>query len=153
MPKSKEPIPPLAANEVSRLDYVDDSKNYYVTIQMGSQRSWREWDGQPRAVQPTGNGGFARVHDPLVHRDIGPFSGRTVNGLISHHNEWLKDYNHREKSKWSGHLDRQLLVLATDETTDIPEELKSESRTAASLAGMVEAIVEKKITTVLGAGV
>lgn len=153
MSKAKAPIPPLAANEVTRLEFVDDNKNYYVTLQMGSKRSWRNWEGQPRKIEPSNSGGFARVHNPVVFEHIGPFSGRITNGLISHHNEWLKDYNHREKNKWSGHLDRQLLVLETEETADIPDELKSQSNAAASLAGMVGAIVDQKLTAVLGTGV
>lgn len=153
MAKASASIPTVVqADEAERLDYVDDKKNYYVTLQMGGKRSWRAWAGKHRQAKPLPTGGTEWVHDPVLHQSIGPFPGRIVNGLIGEHNEWVKDFTRRKEGSWSGHLDRQLLVLDTEETSDIPDELKKDFGSLNSFMGAFEAIVQQKIAETIGAG-
>ncbi len=137
----------VKAEDVKELPYVDESKFYYVDLQFGSQASWRIYQGRPRAVIPRGNGTYEAVHDPKIERHVGPLSGSETNGLIAGHNDWLKSYKRRKDSDYRGQADRQLLVLGTEETNNVPRSLSAPGMVPIS---MVERIVEEKLQAALG---
>jgi len=132
--KISKTVSALKAQDVKPLEPVDNKGNYYVSLQFGALRSWREYSGQSRKEVRKLDGTIDAVHRPKVYERIGPFDGRTVNGLISSHNGWVKDYLEKRDGKSAGFVDRQKLVLdveVTDETpkgtaTMVPVELLSQ---------------------------
>jgi len=147
---------PIAADDAERLDYVEDGKNYYVTLQMGGNASWDKYTGKKRFRQALPNGmSVVPDYEPTLHHRVGPYSGSIVNGLISTHNEWVADYNRkqgRNGEKWAGHVDRQFLVLATEETNDLPESARRSTNSLNAFQSMIEGIVQKQVSDVLGTG-
>lgn len=144
---------PLSADSIERLDYVPEDSNYYVTLQLGSRQSWGRYSGQPRKIVGSGKDAVG-IHNPKVV-EAGPVTGKVANGLISHHNEWLYDYQtrsqrHGEKTNWPGHLDRQLVVLKTQKTTDLPPSTANDTHGVAALHGLMEAVAQKAVSEVLG---
>lgn len=147
--KESEETVALKAEDVQILDYVDDEKFYYIDLQFGADASWRTWSGKPRRVQNRPDGNFDNIHDPKVVRNIGPFSGDIVNGHISGHNDWLKRHRARREKDFAGQLDRQILVLRTEETQDIPKESRAQSGMVP--IGMIQSVVKDQMEALMGA--
>jgi hypothetical protein len=142
---------PLSAEDISVLEYVDPQNFYFVDLQFGAKASWRTWQGRPRTVAPDGKGGFTHTHDPKVEHKCGPFSGKIVNGLISTHNDWLAKHRRRRDSDYSGQLDRQIVVLKTEQTDSIPQTKASEGMVPVSLLErLIKSAVEEQLTALTG---
>lgn len=156
MPKQPSIPQPIASDDAERLDYVADGKNYFVTLQMGGNASWGKYTGKKRFRQHLPNGMTATpAYEPVVHHRIGPYTGHIVNGLISSHNEWVADYNRkqgRDGEKWKGQVDRQLLVLETEETNELPAETRRATSSLNAFQSMIEGIVKQQVSDVLGTG-
>lgn len=114
---TKQAATALTADEVQQLEFVDDDKAYYVTLQIGANVRWREHGGGKWRRDTTFSSDDAAekqfIHDAQLHQRVGPYSGRIVNGLIAGHNRW-KELNTARKN--GGEVQRQLVVLATEET-------------------------------------
>lgn len=138
---------PIIAADVRELEYVDDDKSYYVTLQLGESCQWRKFAGGRWVVDTENrssdsNKKFYR-HVPAIYERAGPFVGLTVNGLISKHNQWRKLNASHNKG---GEIQRQLLVLATEETTD-PAADPSHSEPA--MGRMIRSIVRETVCAVM----
>jgi hypothetical protein len=134
---------PLAAEDATKLPYVDQDKFYLVDLQFGSMASWRDWQGQPRKASVNPEGGVDRTHNPKVIPNLGAFSGDIVNGLIAKHNDWILHYSRRREKDIRGHLDRQILVLNVVETDSIPKD--SGAKSGMIPVGMVQAYIKSQI--------
>jgi hypothetical protein len=137
---------PITVGKVPELTYVDDDKSYYLTLQIGHGTRWRkygggQWKQDPNLSQDAKE--KVMVHHPAIHERCGPFSGPCVNGLIALHNKWR--LRNREKAT-GGEIQRQLLVLATEETVDQPIDAAAGGM---RMAAMIRAIVKETVTAVM----
>lgn len=104
-------IPLIKATELSFVE--EDGRHYSLTLQLGSKIRWREfgggdWKRDPALDQPMTNPpkiGY-RQH-PQCH-EVRHVPARTLNGLISSHNEWL--IQNRDKVLPQGDVRRMILV-------------------------------------------
>lgn len=147
----QEPAPPkpVMAKEAKRMALVDPSKNYRMTIQLGTRRRFRnfgpgkfdgvktEFDERNRAPVVT----FTYV--PAIH-DIGTVLGATANGLITAHNAWI-DAN-EAKGTAEGTLNRQLLVLSVTESKEQPVDKPVTLQLDASTIALIAAESAKTVT-------
>lgn len=147
--KESEETVALAVEDIKPLEYVDPEKFYYIDLQFGQEASWRTWSGKPRRIQNRPDGGFNHVHDPKVERNLGPFCGDIVNGHISGHNDWIKAHRARREKDFRGQLDRQIIVLRTQETDNIPKESRAQGGMIP--IGMVQSIVKDQMEALMGA--
>lgn len=93
-------------------DYVDDTKFFTLTLQLGSGIRWREfgpgaWHFDPDYDTTPGDKTGKRQH-PAIYENIGPFPGTIVNGLVETMNQWVQD-NINEVTP-AGLINRQLVV-------------------------------------------
>tara|TARA_R110000824_G_scaffold172833_3_gene350807 strand:+ start:6162 stop:6620 length:459 start_codon:yes stop_codon:yes gene_type:complete len=146
--KESEETVALAVEDIKPLEYVDPEKFYYIDLQLGQSASWRTWSGKSRKVLNRPDGSFDHVHDPKVVRGIGPFCGDIVNGHISGHNDWLKRHRARREKDYRGQLDRQIIVLKTEETNNIPKESRSQSGMVP--IGMIQSVVKDQMEALMG---
>lgn len=141
----------LSVEDITELEYVDQQKFYFVDLQFGSKASWRDWQGQPRIVAPLAGGGFSHTHNPKVEHGLGPFPGKIVNGLISSHNDWLKKHRRRKDNDYAGQVDRQMIVLKTEETEKLPASLAADGVVPISMIErLVESAVQEQMSALTG---
>lgn len=141
-------LKPLEANKFQpiELSTVNRKQNYYIALQFGSMARWRKYSGRPRKVQATATPGKVdRIHDPKVVYVEEPLSGKEVQGLIQSHNDWIELNRMKNHDDWRGHVDRQIMVLAFEPTTDLPPELKNKKVDGDFLVGIVNALVQKQL--------
>lgn len=147
MPRGvKKSNEPLMVRDATFLDYVEPSKVYRAVIQVGQSTQWRRHKGgrwetvdDKSAVGPNGEPARKVVHIPAIH-ETEPISGKTLNGLIAKHNQWLKD-NHSQNKR--GLISKQLLVLSHTETDEDPVDLPPGQR---GLSVRDRAIIEQIAT-------
>lgn len=137
----------VLAADVRELEYVDDEKAYYVTMQIGQSCRWRQFAGgrwvvdtENRSSNPNEK---SYKHVPAIYERAGPFVGLTVNGLISEHNKWRKLNSSHNKG---GEIQHQLLVLATEETTDPPADV---SHSEPAMGRLIRSIVKETVCAVM----
>jgi hypothetical protein len=131
-------------------DFVDDKSFYNITIQVGARFSWRTYHGKKREVRiDPATGKPVAVHAPKIFEAIGPFDGATVNGLIQEQKDWYDAWRRRDKDSSKGHLDLQILVLSTQQTTELPADLKKKQ--SPELLSLIEAVVKKYVGQVVPA--
>lgn len=137
----------LLCAEARELEYVEEDSTYYVTIQLGAATRWRQYAGgtwrQDDNIRLDRPGDKAYRHEPAIYERIGPFSGQMVNGLIGQHNRWREKNAGREPG---GEVQRQILVLATEETTD---EAVDGANKAMKFERMIRNIVRETVVAVM----
>uniref|UniRef100_A0A6M3LA60 Uncharacterized protein n=1 Tax=viral metagenome TaxID=1070528 RepID=A0A6M3LA60_9ZZZZ len=137
----------LLAADVHELEYVDDDKSYYVTLQLGQACRWRKFTGGQWLVDTDNRSSDPNKksyrHVPAIYERAGPFVGLTVNGLISKHNQWRKLNSSHNKG---GEIQHQLLVLATEETTDLHADA---SHGEPAMGRLIRSIVKETVTAVM----
>jgi hypothetical protein len=147
--KEPEVFTEIDPDSAEPIAFVDNELFYKVTMQLGAQCSWREYHGtRNREVVAGANGDLHHTHKWKIHAQAGPFTGRIVNGLISHQNEWLKKYRKREG--WQGHIDRALLILDIQETRELPREVSRSSHAGMVPVGTVQDLVKAEVARILG---
>lgn len=135
-------LEPIKVSEASDLPFVNESKNYKCVIQLG--HSWRKYKGgrwHETEVSSDQRGGTVRKYEfrPKVH-ETGALPGRTVNGLISSHNDWLKA-NHEKRKE--GLMKRMVLVIDIEETDEVPEyKIDADKQAIQSLAKAASKLIE-----------
>ncbi len=102
-----------------------EEKNYRAVIQLGNATRWKNFGGgtwkkdESRTKRDKHDKEVAHFDFvPAIH-ETGPISGRTLNGLISHHNSWI-EANATQRPE--GQMARQLLVVDFHETDEVPPE-------------------------------
>lgn len=136
MPAVVEIVKSDKIQKIGKESYVDNSKFYKVTLQIGAQASYKNYAGRKRRVENTGSS-IVHNHEPAIHITE-PISGNEVNGLISTHNAWVDRWMKRHVH---GTLDRQILVLNWEPTNDVPKRLSGPNNVGMVPLAMVEAYV------------
>jgi hypothetical protein len=150
--EAPEPPKPLLAKEAKRRNLVDPSKNYRMTIQLGTRRRWRNWcPGKFEKVEQTYDSrnrepSMKFEYVPAIH-DVGTVLGSTANGLITAHNAWVEA--NESKGTADGTLNRQLLVLSctvsTEQPVDKPITLQMTPETIALISAESAKVVAREI--------
>jgi len=155
--KSKEKPDQLLVDDINNskrvaTGWLDDKKAYTFTLQLGAKMQWRQYKGGMWRRDPnfqaslTNEGDKGYLHFAAVHVNVGPFTGKLINGLISGMAKWL--VANREKKPGAGQIDRQLLVLDVVESNERPIDAKEAINPA--LAAQIEAMRTALDPTKLG---
>jgi hypothetical protein len=150
MAVAEKTIEAIASDQVKPHEFLQKSEEsafYEVTLQLGQETTWAPEDkmykGRKRKVKATAPGEFEHIHDPVVITPDESFTGATVNGLLSGHNEWLKKYKARENF---GEPDYQLLVLDVRKTDKVPKRHQNAITNGMVSVHMIESIVRGIVT-------
>lgn len=154
MAKQNEPneITVAQAKQAGIVKAVNPVKTYYATLQLGANRRWRQfgggkWERDPSKDSPEGTSKGMR-HRAAVH-EIGPFSGKIINGLIELHNQWVAANELKEIP--AGTIGRQVLISDIKETADAPLDLEPSTRQANTLRDAIATAVREAVSQVLTA--
>lgn len=128
------------------LSTIERSKNYKIALQFGSMARWRKYYGRKRKVVPSDTPGKVNyVHDPKIVYVDEAISGRELAGLAQSHNDWIEAYRTKDPADNKGHVDRQMMILAFEQTTELPPELSKKKVDGGFVVDVLRALVSKEI--------
>lgn len=127
------------------LSTIQRSLNYKIALQMGSMARWRKYYGRKRKVVPSDTPGKVNyVHDPKIVYVDEAISGSELAGMVQSHNDWIEAYRSKDPADSSGHVDRQMMILAFEQTSDLPPSLKSKKVDGSFVVDVMRALVQKE---------
>lgn len=129
------------------LSTIERSKNYKVALQFGSMARWRKYYGRKRKPAPSDTPGKTNwVHDPKIVYLEEAVSGRELAGLAQSHNDWIEAYRTKDPADNKGHVDRQMMILTFEQTTDLPPSLSKKKVDGGFVVDVMRALVQKEFS-------